>query len=536
MRSNSSDSGLSLEVLDPEEIRSSSGSGSNPLASPPLAARAGSDLSSTGSISSVDLDDFALDTAAGSSLVPGIDKDKGDIKVVVNQDAVAVAQLNSNGATALHMLISFVGAGVLGLPFAFSVFGLGGALIVMPIIGAVSTYAMVIIVSCKIALEKQGKLVRGYGDIGFGVSGRPGAIAVDSMIVLTQVAFCCAYLIFIGENANSVIPTVSSNVWIAACIPGLALLVLYRHIKSLSPFALMADIANLCGILVVISYDLKQFNIHETVESDHTLDALRLSLVSSKLPYFVGVALYCYEGMGVILHIHESMEHKESFNKVLVGTMFVVTSVYLIFGTLGYLAYGQETREIITLNLGGGLATDIVKMSLSLALYLTYPLMMFPVFSIVETTSRVIPRSTLFKSFLRILMVIASVIIAIAIPNFGDFISLVGAGACAALALVLPAYFHNRLLQGSLSTPQLTLNYMLIVGGTIFGFLGTWDAGSQLWHKFSMPSDTITSTLAQGLSSAAATVAPTSSYVANPPSATYPPSTASLPPSPSPLS
>lgn len=401
-------------------------------------------------------------------------------------------KLNSNCATIMHLFISFVGAGILGLPYAFRIGGFWCCIAIVPIVGIISSYCMLLIVSCKIKLQSEGKLIQGYGDIGFGVSGKAGATIVDFLVLLTQTAFCCAYLLFIGENAHNVVPAISKNIWILATFPGLAALVLYRHIKNLSPFALVADIANIFGIMVVLSTDVEIFEHDQEVSfiGDGNKQVTMASkyerhfkFIVSKIPYVFGVVLYCYEGMGVILHIHESMEHKSSFNMVLSFTMFLVTLVYLIFGILGYLAYGDSTKEIITLNLGNGTMTHLVQLALSIGLYFTYPLMMYPVFSIVERTKCVVSKSYRAKSIGRMVIVFLTISIAIGIPNFGDFISLVGAGACSALALVLPAYYYNVLYTTEISFIQKNFNYFIVILGIIFGVIGTLDAGHELVKK-----------------------------------------------------
>lgn len=50
----------------------------------------------------------------------------------------------------------------------------------------------------------------------------------------------------------------------------------------------------------------------------------------------------------------------------------------------GYAAFGEHTRDIITLNLPEDWSTVAVKLSLCLGLLFTFPVMMVPVYEIVE--------------------------------------------------------------------------------------------------------------------------------------------------------
>lgn len=74
------------------------------------------------------------------------------------------------------------------------------------------------------------------------------------------------------------------------------------------------------------------------------------------LPFYLGVAIYCYEGAGLILSLEGSVtkELRDSFKTIFLVAMVVVTSLYIGFGVCGYLSFGAETESIITLNLPGG--------------------------------------------------------------------------------------------------------------------------------------------------------------------------------------
>lgn len=51
---------------------------------------------------------------------------------------------------------------------------------------------------------------------------------------------------------------------------------------------------------------------------------------------------------------------------------------------IGYAAFGENTKDIITLNLPHDWSTVAVKLALCLGLLFTFPVMMVPVFEILE--------------------------------------------------------------------------------------------------------------------------------------------------------
>ena len=168
---------------------------------------------------------------------------------------------------------------------------------------------------------------------------------------------------------------VEKSIIISFCVPVLVCLAFLKHLKSLAPFALFADFANFIGLAVVYVSDF------EYMPLDH--DDIQFA-VWSNVPFFFGVAIYCFEGVGMVLPLENSMKNKERFTPILVLTVALVTCVYATFGLCGYLAFGNETKDVITLNMPGTTLSQIVKLSLCVGLYFTYPMMLFPVFEVLE--------------------------------------------------------------------------------------------------------------------------------------------------------
>ena len=138
-----------------------------------------------------------------------------------------------------------------------------------------------------------------------------------------------------------------------------------------------------------------------------------------------------------------------------------------MFGIAGYLSFGPDTKEIITLNLepeGGIDFALIVKVCLCFSLFFTYPVMMFPVTKIITpkvqqlitievsfhsntksntisfrnilrlfSTVCLLQETTLFRLVLRFILVSITGIIVIVIPNFANLMSFIGATCCTLL-------------------------------------------------------------------------------------------------------
>lgn len=62
----------------------------------------------------------------------------------------------------------------------------------------------------------------------------------------------------------------------------------------------------------------------------------------------------------------------------------IITLVFLIFGVGGYAAFGEGTEDLITRNLPDDWTTAAVKLALCTALFFTFPVMMVPVYEVLE--------------------------------------------------------------------------------------------------------------------------------------------------------
>ena len=73
--------------------------------------------------------------------------------------------------------------------------------------------------------------------------------------------------------------------------------------------------------------------------------------IATDLFLFFGVAVYSYEGIGVVLPLENTMKKPEHFKPVLYVGMATVASMYLSVGLLGYLAYGNCVNSNVILSL-----------------------------------------------------------------------------------------------------------------------------------------------------------------------------------------
>ncbi|KAF8410640.1 hypothetical protein HHK36_003172 [Tetracentron sinense] len=385
--------------------------------------------------------------------------------------------LSSNPKTFANVFIAIVGAGVLGLPYTFKKTGWVFGLLMIFTVAILTYHCMMLLVYTRRKLESlQGfSKISSFGDLGFTICGPIGRLAVDAMIVLSQAGFCVSYLIFIANTLAYVFNSSPSTnftqqilgfkpktLYIWGCFPfqlGLNSIPTLTHLAPLSIFADVVDIGAMGVVMVedVLIY-LKQRPVLEAFGG------------LSVFFYGLGVAVYAFEGIGMVLPLESETKDKSKFGKILGSSMAFISLMYGGFGALGYFAFGEETKDIITTNLGQGLLSNFVQLGLCVNLFFTFPLMMNPVYEVFERRFC----EGRYCLWLRWVVVLGVSLVALSVPNFADFLSLVGSSVCCILGFVLPALFHLMVFKEEMGWKGVVLDVVVVVLGVVFGVSGTW--------------------------------------------------------------
>jgi len=440
-----------------------------------------------------------------------------------------------------NIFISFIGGGVLGLPFAFMRAGIFEGTFIMIAVSVLSVKAMLLLIECKEKYKihvnptlSSVKVSKGqkynmvnqsddnnsdddsdngkssktssqrssrssspdrkeiekitYGDVGQAAMPRCGRILVDFAILTSQIGFCCAYLLFIVKNLETSHPDVSRKFFLAWMLPACFMFTLIRDLKKLSTWTLLAQGLQVSAFIIVVDFDF---------ENSHLIElGNRKEIDFYQLPFFISIAVYCFEGAGMILHLEQSVveRYKSSFKTIFVRVITAITILYVFFGVSGYLSYGEETRDVITFNLDqsdvGWIHWSVfVRVFLCSSLFLTYPLMMFPVTNILKRRISEIcgcsPENYAMFLLMRLALVSLTGSIILVVPNFGQVMEIIGATICTHLAFTLPALFHYRMpTKIPLTKSELTWDIGLIITGLFTFVICTYKAVNDLREGF----------------------------------------------------
>jgi proton-coupled amino acid transporter len=183
-----------------------------------------------------------------------------------------------------------------------------------------------------------------------------------------------------------------------------------------------------------------------------------------------GVAIFAFAAHAEILFIEQSIkvpEVKRDFNVTLTYVFGSVVLLYIVFGSLCYIGFNQNTTDIIFEAMApNDILTKIVKVCVSLSLLFQYPITMFPAFIILEP--HLFKGDGMFlRRALRTLICISTAAVAVALPDFTKIMAFVGALSTGIIVFILPSLLHLNVFQGELTCMQRCIDFFIITFGTI---------------------------------------------------------------------
>jgi proton-coupled amino acid transporter len=340
---------------------------------------------------------------------------------------------------ALLLLKSFVGTGVLFLPRAFLNGGMIFSSVVLLVVSLLSFYCFILLVNSRLKIDGS------FGDIGGVLYGKWMRRIILASIVLSQLGFVSAYIVFTSQNLQAFILAVSKCMtYIDIKFMVLMQLIIFlplsliRDISKLGFTALIADVFIMLGLIYLFYYDISTI-----VDQKGVSDIIPFNANSWTL--FIGTAIFTYEGVGLIIPIQESMAHPKKFPSVLGVIMIIITVIFLSAGAISYAAYGSATKTVVLLNLPqDDKFVNAVQFLYSLAILLSTPLQLFPAIRITENelftrSGKYNPGIKWKKNFFRFMLVMFCAFVAWGgADDLDKFVSLVGSFACVPLVYVYP--------------------------------------------------------------------------------------------------
>lgn len=446
---------------------------------------------------------------------------------------------SSTSSTFFNIFITFVGSGLLALPSGVKDAGFVAGIVGIVFFWGIFNYTAIIIIRCKhlalnayarmsqnaaddlggdfyywsdpsaesevsyltddgepVSVPRGQQTIRSFVDVCEAAFGGMGRRVMQVTLVITQIGFCCVYLIFVTRTVqelsagtapaphnstshlmaglDDLTPPAELSRWVCMLffVWVLVLLSWLPSLKFLAPSSIFGNVSVVAACGLILSVGLLSPTVQASISWPWDLPAIQLDT----MPLFFGIVGFAYSIHGVVVDFESEMEHPHMFNKTVTAASFLVMLLYVAIGGLCYMYFGEATKEAVTDNLDAVTEipewiVDAVKICLSLSLCCTYPVQLTPVIHLLE--HKFLKRSShwLSKYLLRTTVVLFTAIIAQLVPFFGLFASLVGGLGSVLQAVIFPCLCYLKLGWPKLGVSSILLNVgVILVGLAVVSF------------------------------------------------------------------
>ncbi|XP_049884770.1 proton-coupled amino acid transporter-like protein pathetic [Pectinophora gossypiella] len=365
----------------------------------------------------------------------------------------------SNNDTLTHLLKASLGTGILAMPKAFKAAGLVNGIFFTILVALVCTHCAYILIKCAHVLyKKTRKTNMSFPEVGeasfengpewIRAWANPFRIFILVSLFLTYFGTCSVYTVIIAQNIlqvaahymNVTEQEIEIRIFIIALLLPLILMVWIRNLKYLAPVSMLANFLMAVGLGITFYY----------LVGTGGLDFSKVKMFKPPVewPEFFSLTIFAMEAIGVVMPLENAMKTPRAMLGccgVLNKGMSGVTLVYILLGFLGYLRYGDEVADAVTLNLDQTqIPAQIVKLSIAVAVYCTFGLQFFVCVDIMWNCikDKFTKRPDLADYIMRTILVTLCVLLAVAVPTIGPFMGVIGAFCFSLLGLIAPAFIE----------------------------------------------------------------------------------------------
>jgi len=400
---------------------------------------------------------------------------KGGVKLVQS----------SNLQASFTLFKTFLGTGVLALPFAFKTAGLGLAILVIILVSFLTSRCFYLLLD--VAKDKYEMNKISLQKLSQEILGDKGKYAVQASMMIMQLGCCIGIIIFTRNFLDHVLCefriTSLCNNTVFSVFFCLLLTVPLSMINNMHYFYIPSLAANffiLVGLLSQTYYNTQVIQANPELKS--TFGPHLKEFNWTQLPLFFGIATFAFEGVGVIFSIRSAMEKPQDFPRILKFEMILLTFIYLLFPTLSYIAFGDKVPDIIFFTL----PTDdpfylLIQVLYAISALFSYPVQLFPALRIIENS-----KFFRFKLFnekgrtknkklrygLRLVVIGLVFLVAYAANSFHLFLNLLGSCVFTFIGFILPVWVYTVHFKGRINTGTKITNFLIVAVSIFFGTTG----------------------------------------------------------------
>ncbi|XP_075987497.1 proton-coupled amino acid transporter-like protein pathetic [Anticarsia gemmatalis] len=308
---------------------------------------------------------------------------------------------------------------------------------------------------------------------------------VDITICLDLFGSCAVYEIIIAKTIQQLVddtekegPISVLRLYILIIALPILLLCMIRSLKYLAPFTLVGDLFIIMCVIATVVYALE-------IAPDVSERPAWKNFVG--FFEFCGVVVFSMEGIGVSLPIENNMKNPKRFPIVLCVGMAVVVSFLLLTGFFGYWGYGETLISPITLNFPRDIFPTILKALIAVMIFITFGLNFWAPFNLVWFyLGKRYPENKhyIWERVYRAIFVVIITVVAVAFPNMGPIMGLIGSFCLSLMGFIFPALIETLVIWESpglgFAKWRLWKNIFIFIVGIILMVSGTYSSGKAL--------------------------------------------------------
>lgn len=378
-----------------------------------------------------------------------------------------------------HIVCVIAGTGLLQIPQSFSQGGWLSILLLLFSAG-VNIYTGRLIIYCLRIDDGSGgeDLLDGYPGIGEAAFGKLGRYLVSVFYNMAMMGSVCLYLILASLNFQDLLGVFSDRVWIL--ILSTAILVPFVFVKSLKEVgfvSLLGALASVVVVAIVVACSIEDFPLYKDKVDHKLLDISHLGSV-------LGTFCFSYGGNYVYPEIYRNMgSRKQKFNSAMTMAVILITLLYIVTGTFGYLTYGSLSKSPVLFNLQKGWPRTLSLIVITFHVIFACPLLLTTISSDLERGFQI--ESFEMRTVVRFFLMTFLSTVSICLPFFADMMNLVGALSNTMLIFVLPIvcrYVLDKRRGRQIKPLALAAEIFILLFGVIGGSFGTADALQALYN------------------------------------------------------
>eukprot|EP00347_Sterkiella_histriomuscorum_P016160 403354253 len=383
---------------------------------------------------------------------------------------------------------ALVGIGILTCPSAYKEVGIYGGIsgsILITLIVSVMYNQMVSVIE-----QTSSATHRTLGEISEKIFSHKIKFLVELCILGCQLSVCISYLRYFGEQMSDLACQRTDGGFcghrIFFAFIGVIFLTLMALLKNFKQLSLISYIANCTVVLAFVAVCVDSAYVIGFRSTPQDIKYFELS----NYPQFLSLISLSMEGTAILPGIYASTFDKKSYRNILGSAVFVDGFFTMILSCVAYIAYGNNTREIVIMNMSYGLISNVIQIGYAFGVLCSFALQLFPILEVVENkrfyadlvknvkfsdSQSEQDKIFVINMICRVIIILFVFTVSQSIKNINFILQLSGSVFSNALMFIIPPCLYLKLFNGQVSIVRLGFNVIIIMLGVANALRGLYN-------------------------------------------------------------